>query len=72
MKLKMKHLVSITQVQMLLLTLKSMRLKKQVASITNLVTTTALISAQNKIPNVSNLVKETDYNTKINEIEKKC
>ena len=68
----MKHLVSITQVQMLLLTLKSMRLKKQVASITNLVTTTALISAQNKIPNVSNLVKETDYNTKINEIEKKC
>ena len=72
MKLKMKHLVLITQVQMLLLTLKSMRLKKQVASITNLVTTTALISAQNKIPNVSNLVKETDYNTKINEIEKKC
>ena len=72
MKLKMKHLVSITQVQMLLLTLKSMRLKKQVASITNLVTTTALISAQNKIPNVSNLVKETDYNTKINELEKKC
>ena len=72
MKLKMKHLVLMTQVQMLLLTLKSMRLKKQVASITNLVTTTALISAQNKIPNVSNLVKETDYNTKINEIEKKC
>ena len=57
---------------MLFLTLKSMKLKKQVASITNLVTTTALISAQNKIPNVSNLVKETDYNTKINEIEKKC
>ena len=57
---------------MLLLTLKSMRLKKKIASITNLVTTTALISAQNKIPNVSNLVKETDYNTKINEIGKKC
>ena len=57
---------------MLLLTLKSMRLKKKIASITNLVTTTALISAQKKIPNVSNLVKETDYNTKINEIEKKC
>ena len=57
---------------MLLLTLKSMRLKKRKASITNLVTTTALISAQNKIPNVSNLVKETDYNTKINDIEKSC
>ena len=24
-----------------------------------------------KIPNVSNLVKKTDYNTKINEVEKK-
>ena len=57
---------------MLLLTLKSMRLKKRTASITNLGTTTALISAQNKIPNVSNLVKETDYNTKINDIEKSC
>ena len=32
--------------------------------------TVALTTVENKIPNV-NLVKKTDYNTKINEIEKK-
>ena len=40
-------------------------------SITNLATTTALTAVENKIPNVNNLVKKTDYNTKINEIVKK-
>ena len=30
-----------------------------------------LTTIKNKIPNVSNLVKKADYNTKINEIEKK-
>ena len=34
-------------------------------------TTNALTAVENKIPNVSNLVKETGYNTKINKIEKK-
>ena len=48
-----------------------MKLKKEIPDITNLVTTTALTAVENKIPNVSNLVKKTDYNTKINEIEKK-
>ena len=32
-------------------------------------TTTALAAVENEIPNVSNLVKKTDYNTKISEIE---
>ena len=41
-------------------------------NITNLATTTtALTAVENKIPNVSNLVKKTDYNTKISEIENK-
>ena len=40
-------------------------------SITNLATTTALTAVENKIPNVNNLVKKTDYNKKINEIVKK-
>ena len=31
-----------------------------------LTTTTALSAVKNKIPNVSNLVKKMDYNTKIN------
>ena len=31
----------------------------------------ALTAVEYKIPEVSNLVKKTDYNTKINKIEKK-
>ena len=34
-----------------------------------LVTNTALTTIENKIPNVSSLVKKTDYNAKITEIE---
>ena len=37
----------------------------------DLATTTALTAVEHKIPSVSNLVKRTDYNTKISEIEKK-
>ena len=36
-----------------------------------LATTTALTAVENKTLNVSKLIKKTDYNTKINEIEKK-
>ena len=34
-------------------------------NITNLATTTAFTAVENKIPNVSNLVKKADYNTKL-------
>ena len=37
----------------------------------NLATKTALTTVENKIPSVSNLVKKTDYNTKITDIENK-
>ena len=47
-----------------------MRLKL-VPRIKNLATTTALTAVENKLPDVSNLVKKTDYNTKVNGIEKK-
>ena len=40
-------------------------------SIVGLATTSALTTVQNKIPDVSSLVKKTDYNTKITEIGKK-
>ena len=40
-------------------------------TITNLATETALNYLENKIPNVSNVVKKTDYNTNVNETEKK-
>ena len=43
-------------------------------AVTNLATTGALTAVENKMPSVSNLIlgqKKTDYNTKINKIEKK-
>ena len=40
-------------------------------NLTNLATTGALTAIENKIPSISSLVKKTDYNIKINEIEKK-
>ena len=45
--------------------------KGEIPNITNFATTSALTAVENKIPIVSNLVKKTCYNTKINEIEKK-
>ena len=49
-----------------------MRLKtKYLIFLTNLAATAALTAVGNKILNVSNLVKKTDYSTKINEIENK-
>ena len=46
--------------------------KGKIPNITNLSTTGSLTAVENKIPIVSDLVKKkTDYNTKINEIEKK-
>ena len=39
--------------------------------ISGLVTTSALTAVENKIPSVSNLVKKTDFDTKISELEKK-
>ena len=43
---------------------------KKTPNITNLATA-ALTAIENKIPNVRNLVKKTDYNTSISEIENK-
>ena len=40
-------------------------------SITNLAILTAFNIVENKIPSASNFIKRTDYNTRINEIEKK-
>ena len=40
--------------------------KEEIPSITNLATTNALTAVKNEIPNVSNFVKKTDFNTKIN------
>ena len=45
--------------------------KNEIPSITGLATTSALTAVENKIPSISNLVKKTDYDTKVKEIEKK-
>ena len=39
--------------------------------ITNLATRTALTTVENKIPTITGLVKKTNYNTKITDIENK-
>ena len=41
-------------------------------SITGLATNSALNAVENKIPDVSNLVRETDYDTKTSDIESEC
>ena len=52
-------------------TLNAIINKVEIPSITNLATAAALTTVENEIHNVSNLVKKTYYNTKINEVEKK-
>ena len=43
----------------------------EMTSITNLATPAAFTAAENKIPNINDLVKKTDYDAKISEMEKK-
>ena len=45
------------------------KVKGEIHNITNLANAIALTAAENKIPNVSNLFKKIDYNTKTIEIE---
>ena len=45
--------------------------KIEIQSISGLATTSTLAAVENKVPNVSSLVKKTDYDLKVNEIEKK-
>ena len=49
---------------------KTNEVKNEIFDFTNLATTTALTAVKNKI-SVTNLVKKTDFNTKIIEIENK-
>ena len=50
---------------------KMNEVKGEIPNITNLANTSVLTAVENEITNVSNLVKKTDYNTKISEIENK-
>ena len=47
------------------------KIESKIPDITGLATNSALTAVQNKMPDISNLVKKTDYNTKLSEIENK-
>ena len=50
---------------------KKWNIENKIPIINALATNAALIAVKNKIPHVSNLVKNTDYETKISDIETK-
>ena len=50
---------------------KDTEIENKIPSISGLATNSALAAVENKIPDVSSLVKKTNYNTKISEIENK-
>ena len=50
---------------------KITEIEGEIPSITGLATNSALTAVENKIPDVSSLVKKTDYNTNISGIENK-
>lgn len=50
---------------------KIMKIKGEIPSVASLLTTANLNAVDNKITNVSNLVKETDFDTKISDFEDK-
>ena len=50
---------------------KLTELENKIPDISNLATKTALTAVEIKKPDVSSLIKETDYNTKVTEIENK-
>ena len=43
---------------------KIIELEDKITDVSSLATKTALTTVENKIPNISNLVKKTDYDTK--------
>ena len=50
---------------------KIIEVKGEISNITSLATASSLTSVENQIHGVSDLVTKTDYNTKIDEIDKK-
>ena len=50
---------------------KLTELRNKIPDVSSLATKTALTAVEDKIPSVSSLVKKTNYDTKINDLEKK-
>ena len=68
---KMKFLILVFLLKRQITMLKSLKQREKIPSISGLATNAALTTVENKIPNINNLVKKTDYDAKITEIEKK-
>ena len=69
---KILMLVNLLKKQIIVLESKvEIEIESKIPSISGLATNSALTAAKNKIPDMSNLVKETDYDANISEIEKK-
>ena len=67
--MKIKYLILAIWLLKSDLKIKINEIKNELPSITGLARTSALTAVE--IPSISNLVKKTDYNTKVKEIEKK-
>ena len=68
---KRKFLILVSLLKNEIIMLKFSEIEGKITSISGLVTTSTLTAVENKIPIVSNLIKKTDYDTKISGLEKK-
>ena len=67
---KIKFLILVVLLKKTNYNTKITEIEGKIPSISGLATNAALSAVENTIPNISSLVKKTDYNIKINETEK--
>ena len=67
---KRKLLILVNLLKSQIIMLKLVKQNSKIPSISCLVTTSALTAVANKIPSISNLIKKTNYDIKISELEK--
>ena len=67
---KIKYLILIGLLTKTDLNVKITEIEGKIPSITGLATNSASTAVENTMPDVSSLVKKTDYNTEISKIEK--
>ena len=70
-KQKIKFLILVILLKKTDYNAKITEIEGNIPDVSSLATKAALTAAENKIPNISNLVEKTEYDTKITEIEKK-
>ena len=68
LRLKIKYLILLNQLLKAILDTKINEVKTKIPCISGLAATSTLTAVENKMPNVNNLDKKTDYDKKFNEI----